>query len=65
MAGSLSNTSVVQSNYKTQPGKAIRKSNGTCIRIKVKVIAVFVADLIKAWTAAEVTDGDAAMTTKG
>lgn len=26
---------------------------------------MFVADLIKAWTAAEVTDGDAAMTTKG
>lgn len=27
MVGSLSNTSVVQSNYKTQPGNAIRKCN--------------------------------------
>ena len=26
---------------------------------------LFHTDLIKAWTAAEVTDGDAAMTTKG
>lgn len=36
-----------------------------CIRIKGKVIVVFVVDFIKVWIVVEVIDGDVVMIIKG